>query len=312
MPVPGVAVERRKTQQMGLSSQMHASYARPESLDEAVRLLGTRRWLPLAGGTDVFAAHVGRPLPAAVLDLSAVPGLRGILDAPGPSGEPGWRIGALTTWSEIARATLPSALQALGQAAREIGGVQIQNRGTIGGNVCNASPAADGVPVLAALDAIAELTSAAGVRRMPVSQFVLGPRRVDRRADELLTGFWLPRRSAAACSRFLKLGQRRYLVISIAMVAIALDFDQHDRTSSCGIAVGACSPVARRLPSLEAALLTTPRAELGDRAETLVNAAALSPLSPIDDVRATAGYRFDAVAELLVRTLSETSLREAA
>ena len=126
-------------------------YVRPEDLGQALRSLAARPALVVAGGTDVYPARVGRPPGEGLLDLSRLASLRGV-----EAGPEAWRIGALTTWSDLARAGLPPALHALAQAAVEVGGPQVQNRGTVGGNLCNASPAADGVPVLLALDARVE------------------------------------------------------------------------------------------------------------------------------------------------------------
>lgn len=276
------------------------TYARPLQLDAALGALARAPHLVVAGGTDVYPALVGRAIGQPLLDVSAVDAMRGVVAADGAL-----RIGALSTWSEIARLPLPPYCAALVQAAREIGGLQIQNRGTIGGNLCNASPAADGIPPLLALDARVELACADGTRTLPLAQFVLGNRRTARRRDELLVAVQLPRRSPAAVSTFLKLGHRRYLVISIAMVAVVLDFDAHDRVSFCGVAVGACAETARRLPQLEARLLQLPRAVLAQRAAALADDAALAPLAPIDDVRGTRAYRLDAVRTLIVRALTE-------
>ena len=113
-------------------------FERPRSVAEAASLLAAGDWTLLAGGTDLYPAHVGRPIARPVLDLSRVDGLRGIRRS-----ESGWTIGATTTWSDVIRADLPPLFDALKAAAREVGGVQIQNAGTVAGNVCNASPAAD-------------------------------------------------------------------------------------------------------------------------------------------------------------------------
>lgn len=272
-----------------------SSYLRPASLDEALAALARTRYLVLAGGTDVFPAHVERPLQDAVLDLSAIAALRGIVVDAGSV-----RIGATTTWSDIVRAELPPALHGLQVAAREVGGVQIQNAGTVAGNLCNASPAADGVPALLALDAQIELASRAGQRRVPLEQFITGVRKTACAADELVTAIRLPARSPRARSDFRKLGARRYLVISVAMVAVVLDIDGQGSIDYAGVAVGACSPVARRLPALEAKLHGRRRDEqLCD----LVTPDDLRPLAPIDDVRATAAYRNDAALELVRRAL---------
>src|SRR5438445_641259 len=146
-----------------------ARYERPATLDEATRLLAAGSWQVLAGGTDLYPAHVGRPLERPLLDIGAIEALRGIGRRPS-----GWTIGAATTWTEVLRADLPPLFDALKQAAREVGGVQIQNTGTVAGNLCNASPAADGTPVLMALDAQVVLRGAGGERRVPAVDFVLG------------------------------------------------------------------------------------------------------------------------------------------
>ncbi len=270
-------------------------FERPESMAEATSLLATGDWVPLAGGTDLYPAQVGRTMPRPLLDLSRVAGLRGIRQ-----GDDGWSIGATTTWTDVIRADLPPLFDALKAAAREVGGVQIQNAGTVAGNVCNASPAADGMPVLLALGAEVELCSTIGSRRLPLEAFVLGSRRTARRGDELVTALHIPSRSPRARSVFAKLGGRRYLVISIAMVAVVVDVDDEGRVIDAGVAVGSCSAVAKRLPSLEARLTGHDVAEPGGRVE----ADDLAPLAPIDDVRASAGFRRDATLTLLRRALA--------
>ena len=256
-------------------------FERPDSIAGAARLLASGPWTVLAGGTDLYPAHVGRPLATPVLDITAVDGLRGIRrDADGT-----WHIGATTTWTDVVRAELPPLFDALKAAAREVGGVQIQNTGTVAGNVCNASPAADGVPVLLALDARVVLQSERERREVPLAQFVLGNRKTARAADELVVGVRIPARSERARSVFIKLGGRRYLTISMTMVAVVLDADAAGCVRHAGVAVGSCSAAARRLPALEARLLgARTDADLG----ALVDAADLAPLSPIDDLRASA------------------------
>jgi len=283
-------------------------YRRAVDLDDALRLLSCGGWVPLAGGTDFYPARVGRPVRESLLDLGEVEALRGITAVRDAEGSEVLRIGAATTWSTIVRAPLDARLVALRQAAREIGGVQVQNRATIGGNLCNASPAADGVPVLLALDACLELASVRGRRRLAVDEFVLGARRTGLAPDELLVAIELPSRSPRARSGFLKLGHRHSLVISIAMVAVSLDFDANDRLERCAIAVGACSPAAVRLRALEGRLLGTARAALAHRFDALAAGEALAPLQPIDDVRATATYRRHAALELARRLVAELAL----
>jgi CO/xanthine dehydrogenase FAD-binding subunit len=231
-----------------------------------------------------------------VLDVTAVGELRGIRQ-----DSRGFRIGACTSWSEIRDAALPPAFDALRAAAAEVGGRQIQNAATIGGNLCNASPAADGVPPLLALDAEVELASAAGRRRLPLADFLRGPRATARGPGELLTAVLVPAAAARGRSAFLKLGARRYLVISIAMVAARLVIDG-GRVREAALAVGACSPVAVRLPACERRLVGAPAGS--GLARHIATAEVAAALSPIADVRARAGYRAEAAAELLRRAVA--------
>src|SRR4051812_32666577 len=256
-------------------------YLRPTSLDEALQALA-RPWTVLAGGTDFYPSRVGRAIDENVLDITAIDGLRGM--ACGPAG---WRLGAAMTWSELLESELPPLFDGLKQAAREVGGRQIQNTGTLAGNLCNASPAADGVPPLLALDAEVELAGRAGTRRLPLSAFITGNRRTVLAPGELLVAIHVPRPARAARSAFLKLGARRYLVISIAMAAATVEIEDN-RIAAARIAVGACSAVAQRLPALESALVGAPlEGDVGGR----VQPTQLAPLTPIDDVRGSAAYR---------------------
>jgi len=270
-----------------------AEYLRPQRLEEALRALA-RPVTVLAGGTDFYPARVGRTVEEDVLDITAIEALRGVRE-----DDAGWRIGATTSWSELIEASLPPLFDGLKQAAREIGGRQIQNTGTIAGNLCNASPAADGAPCLLALDAELEIAGPAGTRRLPVGDFLLGVRRTALAPGELVIALHVKRPAHHARSAFVKLGARRYLVISIAMAAAVIEArDGH--IVSARIAVGACSPVARRLPALEAALAGAPLdGRLGERLEP----AHLAPLTPIDDMRGSAAYRGDVVVTLLRRLL---------
>src|SRR5215469_14954315 len=162
-------------------------YLKPRTLDQAVSLLATTGGQILAGGTDFYPA-LGERLPQGnIVDITALDEIRGIsIEADHV------RVGGLTTWTEVIRAPLPRCFDVLKTAAREVGSVQIQNRGTVAGNLCNASPAADGVPPLLALDAEVELASAAGTRRMPVAEFIVGNRKTLRRPDEVLSAVLIP------------------------------------------------------------------------------------------------------------------------
>ncbi len=236
-------------------------YLRPDGLSEALAAL-RRPHTVLAGGTDFYPARVGRAIDEDVLDITAIASLRGI-----STSEVGWRLGATTTWSELLDTRLPPLFDGLKQAAREVGGRQIQNAGSLAGNLCNASPAADGVPPLLALDAEVELAGPSGARRLPLASFITGNRRTALAPGELMVAIHVRKPEHEARSAFLKLGARRYLVISIAMAAATLG------------------------------------APLDQRLGNLVEEAQLAPLAPIDDVRGSATYRRDAVVTLLRRLL---------
>ena len=281
---------------------MAQSYERPKTLAAALEMLPGRDWTILAGGTDIYPAATeafawGRPGPAHILDLCAIEGLKAIEETADE-----FRIGCLATWTQIAESGLPGWFKFLRLAGREVGGVQIQNRGTLAGNICNASPAADGVPALLALDAKVELCSAAGTQVVSLTDFILGNRRTTRRCNELVTAILVPKRGPGARSTFLKLGVRRYLVISIAMAAMLIETGARGRIVHARVAVGACSEVAARLLALEGALI----GKSVDRSlEDLVEDRMLAPLSPIDDIRASAAYRRKSALVLVRRALRE-------
>lgn len=271
-------------------------YLQPHSLDDAVAELARRRLTIVAGGTDFYPARVGRLPDDDVLDISRIGALRGIEE----TGD-GFRIGATTSWTDVIEAPLPAWFDALKLAAREVGGVQIQNAGTVAGNICNASPAADGVPPLLAMDAELELASVRGTRIMSLEKFIIGNRETRRGLDEMVTALRIPKPAQPARSTFLKLGARKYLVISIVMVAAVVEQDPDGSVAAARIAVGSCSAVARRLRLLERALVGQ---QLSAGLGALVTPDRLSILRPIDDVRGTADYRRDAAVTLVARALA--------
>ena len=275
---------------------MTSTYFAPRSLDEALILLEAERPVVIAGGTDVFPARETAPLVDSFLDITRVAGLRGMAWS-----ADSLRIGATTTWSDILHADLPPAFDALRQAAREVGSIQIQNAGTVAGNLCNASPAADGMPPLLALEAEVELAASDGRRRMALQDFVLGPRHTALRDTELIAALRIPRPPDHARSAFEKLGARRYLVISIAMSAVVLGLDARGRIDFARVAVGACSGVAKRLCDLERDLI-------GQRpGDVQIGADHLAPLAPISDIRADDLYRSEAVPHQVKRAILRAS-----
>ncbi|MFC3326876.1 FAD binding domain-containing protein [Mesorhizobium cantuariense] len=269
-------------------------YAKPTSVDEALALLGESAWRILAGGTDFYPAQGSKPFRDNVLDVNGLAALRGIAETDGY-----FVIGARTTWTDLIRHPLPPAFDALKLAAREVGSVQIQNVASVAGNLCNASPAADGVPGLLVLDAEVELRSVAATRHLPLQDFILGNRRTALLPGEMVTAIRVPKPAATGTSAFVKLGARRYLVISIAMVAARLVVED-GIVSDAAVAAGSCSVVAKRLAGVEAALRGLPVD--GGLADAVLSAP-MAELSPIADVRGSAEYRLDAVREIVARAV---------
>lgn len=279
------------------------AYHKATSLQDALEVLAREPARKiLAGGTDVYPAkatragwgHMSHP---DVIDIWGLDELRGIERC----GET-WRIGALATWSKLIAAPLPAAFDGLKLAAREVGSVQVQNRGTIAGNICNASPAADGMPPLLCLDAQVEVVSLTGKRLVPLSAFVDGYRHTVLQPGELVTAIEV--RHGGGQGDFLKLGARRYLVISIAMAASVIDLSAEGTIRTARVAVGSCSAVAQRLERLETSLI-------GKRPDpALVTPLHLDHLTPLDDVRASATYRHAAALALVKDLLASARLQD--
>ena len=287
-----------------------SSYVRPTSLDVALGSLSERPYRILAGGTDVYpadAAAIGwgrpgidHPDSAPILDISALDTLSGIRRLADR-----FEIGALVTWTEAIESDLPAWFHCVRLAAREVGGRQIQNRGTLAGNLCNASPAADGVPALLVLNARVRLEHRGGSREIPLEEFLTGNRRTCLRPGELMTAIVIPAPATGTRTTFLKLGARRYLVISIAMVAACLEL-KDGRIHDARLAVGACSEVAQRLTGLETRL----QGALAGEAPDMVRDEDFASLSPLDDVRASAPYRRHGARVLVRRALDSLVRRE--
>lgn len=252
------------------------------------------RPLVLAGGTDLMVGASADLGPGPVLDISRVAELKGITQ----DGD-SIVIGGGVTWSELVAADLPHGFDGLKAAALEVGSIQIQNRGTIAGNLCNASPAADGVPPLLTLDAALEIRASGARRLLPVGDFITGNRKTLLQPGELVTAILIPRKLADGRSAFLKLGSRRFLVISIVSVSVLLVAEGH-RVTEARVAVGACSAVAKRLLELEAALVGRP---FDAALRTIANAEHVMGLTPLDDVRGSGSYRKDAALQLVREAL---------
>ncbi|MGH7348837.1 MAG: FAD binding domain-containing protein [Candidatus Rokuibacteriota bacterium] len=274
-------------------------YHQPESLPDAVALaarFGTEASF-LAGGTDLIVQiERGRVAPRHVVGLHRVPGLTGI--------EVNGRItlGAGVTHRSIERTPeLDGALRCLIEGAEVIGGHQVRNVATVGGNLVNASPAADLVPCLLVLDGALTLLGPGGERELPVERFLLGPNRTARRPDELLTRVSLPALPARAATAFLKAGRRRAMEISVVCVAARLTLDPSlERCVEARVALGAVAPTAVRAHQAERALEGQP---VGGEAFRRAAEAAQEACRPIDDVRASAEFRQHLVGVLDRRAL---------
>lgn len=275
------------------------------TLETALHMLEQQPLRIIAGGTDYYPALQEQQPDAEVLDVTRIQSLGNIVCT-----DSAWSIGAGVTYTQLVTADLPTLFDALKCAARDVGSIQIQNRATVVGNICNASPAADGVPPLLIMDAEIEIASCSATRRVPLASFITGVRVIDLAPGEMVTAIVIPRTDAMKnasldqqpLTHFYKLGSRRYLVISIAMVAVRLAFDSDQRINSAAVAVGACSPVAVRLHELELELLG--QSAHGDFT-SVVKPSHLRPLSPIDDVRGSAAYRSEVVVEIIERALRQ-------
>jgi xanthine dehydrogenase small subunit len=256
----------------------------PRTLRDALRMLdGEGPLTPMAGCTDLYVAlNFGTLRPTRFLNLWGLDALRTI-----SSRGAGLSIGALCTYTDIINSRLVSSrLPMLAAAAKEIGGQQIQNRGTIGGNVANASPAGDTLPVLAAADAVIVATSIHGDRRVPLSAFYTGYRQSVLAQNELITAVEIP--PVTGRQWFKKVGTRAAQAISKVVMA-GID---PGRGRAPRIAVGSVAPTVVRLPATEAALGSG--ASLAEAQRML-----LDEIAPVDDVRSTAEYRKRVAANLL-------------
>jgi CO/xanthine dehydrogenase FAD-binding subunit len=260
----------------------------PRTLAEALRMLRDEGPLtPMAGCTDLYVAlNAGTLRDRRFLDLWPLDELRGIHVAGRTL-----RLGALTTWSEIVRSrTVARRLPMLVAAAREIGAIQIQNRGTVGGNIANGSPAGDSLPVFAAADALVELTGASWVRKVPFTAFYTGYRATVTRPGELITAVEIP--PVTGAQWFRKVGTRAAQSISkVVMAGVRADRPR--------MAYGSVAPTVVRVPRTEVALgLGVPLAE----AQRLLQ----EEIRPIDDIRSTAAYRRRVAANLLAAFWTDT------
>ncbi len=275
---------------------MTGAYVRPRELGEA---LATRAahpdWMVLAGGTDLMVNANHRPEPAGILDLWRLGDLCFVrIDGDGVT------IGAGTTWTEVERhPVIRDRLAPLALSAREIGALQIQARGTLGGNVGTSSPVGDSLPALLALDAELEVASVRGHRRAPYRDWCTGYRTTLLAPDELIVAARVPFPSAATRTHWRKVGTRRAQSISKVMGAAAIELDG-DTVVSARVALGAVANRPIRIAAIEDAVRGLRLGPAGDAARAALRAA----IQPIDDVRSTAGYRREVAENLVARFFS--------
>ena len=270
------------------------SLVAPGSLPEALALIGGQPARRLfAGGTDLMVLLEAGKLPEGeYVGLWNLQELRGI-EATGA----GMSIGALTTYTEIARhPSLQREWPLLCRAAEETGGVATQNRGTIGGNIANASPAADTPPALLVYDAELELVSSRGTRRVSYDGFHTGYKQMNLAADELIARVHLPRRSTPWRQYYRKVGTRRAQAISKICLAVAADVGSDGSVNDIRIALGSVAPTVVRAHAAETSLRGT---RIDDSSLQAATTALATDVSPIDDIRSTARYRARVAGALL-------------
>ncbi len=297
----------------------------PQSMDEACKLLSLYKpgeAAILAGGTDILVdiriplipehlprckgcdPQTGKPQkavenpPKFMIALSRIPGLSGIEKL----GNGDIAIGAMTTIIDIASSELVrNEMTALAEGADQLGSPLVRNRGTIGGNICNARPAADSLVPSVALNAQLELQSAGGVRTVPVEEFVTGPGRTTKQPDEILARIIFPKNPEKTGSSFYKVANRKALEISVVNVASVVSIDASGKVSAARIAMGAVAPKPILAPKAASSLIgQKPTGKLFEKAGEI----AASECKPISDHRGTKPYRVDMVGVLVKRTLS--------
>ncbi len=271
----------------------------PRDLDTALRLLSsdpdTR---PFAGGTDLMVLlESGTLPPGRYVNIWGFGDLRGIAVTADQVA-----LGALTTYTDVlSHPVLRSEFPLLCSAARQTGGIATQNRGTLGGNIANASPAADSPPALLVYEAELELRSSGGLRRVPYDRFHTGYKTMDLGPGEIINRILLPRRHSAWRQTYRKVGTRSAQAISKVCLAAAVDLDGN-RLRDARVAFGSVAPTVVRCTHVEAAL----RDRIPDGELAAVSAALALDIAPIDDLRSTARYRLRVAQNLLIQFLTDT------
>jgi carbon-monoxide dehydrogenase medium subunit len=282
------------------------NYHSPRSVKEAVDLLAAHPGAAhvLAGGTDLLVKlRSGFVAPELVVDVKAIPQLRGI-----QADASGFRIGAGTSCAEIGEnAALAAAWPGVVEALQLIGSTQIQGRATLGGNLCNASPAADSVPALIAAGAVCEIAGPGGTREVPVENIITSPGRTSLARGEFILAFRLPKPRARSGDAYLRFIPRTEMDIAVVGAGVALTLDDAGVCTHARVALGAVAPTPLLVADAAKALIGT---RVDDKAFAALAAAASAACKPIDDKRGTIAYRIK-VSGVLARRAANIALERA-
>jgi carbon-monoxide dehydrogenase medium subunit len=281
-------------------------YEAPESIEGAVALLSGARGETrvLAGGTDLLVQlRADLVDPELIVDIKRIPETRAVAEEQG-----GWRIGAAVTGAELREhARLKQAWPGVVEAANLIGSTQVQGRATLGGNLCNGSPAADSVPALIAAGAVATLAGPGGRRSLPVEDVMLGPRKLALGKGEIVVSFLLPPRPPRSADAYLRFIPRTEMDIAVVGAGVALSLDGGGTITAARVSLGAVAPRVLLVPEAAQAIVGS---RLDRAAQDRLEAAARGACRPIDDKRGTTEFRID-VAGVLARRAALIALDRA-
>jgi carbon-monoxide dehydrogenase medium subunit len=281
-------------------------YEAPDTLEGAVALLAAANGdaRVLAGGTDLLVQMRADVLdPALIVDIKKIPETRAVTEDKG-----GWRIGAAVTGAELKEhARLKKVWPGVVEAANLIGSTQVQGRATLGGNLCNGSPAADSVPALIAAGAVATLAGPRGKRDLPVEDVMLGPRTLALQKGEMVASFLLPPRAARSSDAYLRFIPRTEMDIAVVGAGVSLTVDGAGIITAARVALGAVAPRVLLVPEAAQAIVGS---RLDAAAQERLEAAARAACRPIDDKRGTTEFRIQ-VAGVLARRAALIALDRA-
>ena len=273
-------------------------FYQPLTVDEAIICLAKENTMACAGGTNLYVDRKhGKFLDKDYVSLDKLQELKQVAEQPD-----GWHIGSMVNFACAEKLEIPGG-ECFVSAASQVGAPQIRNRGTVGGNIVSASPAADSVPALMALNAAVVLKSAAGERTVALAEFMKGPGRTDLRPGELMTEVIIPHGTGA--SVFSKVGKRNALAIAICNQAVYME-TENGKISEIRVAMGSVAPTAVRAYNAEALLKGTEAAVLDNgEFKAALKEALLKDICPIDDVRATKEYRRSVAFRMLVHNVKQ-------